>query len=146
MFLEMKNITKSFSGNQILFDVSLQIRPQTVHGLIGPNGSGKSTIVNILSGLYPPDSGEICWLGKPLEHFSPHETLKRGIFTLYQDHQLIPQLSIMDNLFLGIYEKKYGIFCDRKKWNDAAARFWNIFSAIFPLLWKQGGLQKAKRK
>lgn len=146
MFLEMKNITKSFSGNQILFDVSLQIRPQTVHGLIGPNGSGKSTIVNILSGLYPPDSGEICWLGKPLEHFSPHETLKRGIFTLYQDHQLIPQLSIMDNLFLGIYEKKYGIFCDRKKMERRCREVLEYFQCNLSPSLETGRLTKSEKE
>ena len=146
MLLEMHDITKSFSGNQILFGVSLEINPGVIHGLIGPNGSGKSTIVNILSGLYPPDSGEIRWLGKSLQHFSPYEALKSGIFTLYQDHQLISQLSIMDNLFLGICEKKWGIFCDRKKMEQRCREVLQYFHCSLSPYMEAGRLTKSEKE
>mgnify|MGYP001622955273 FL=1 len=146
MFLEMHNIKKSFSGNQILFGVDMQIKAGTVHGLIGPNGSGKSTIVNILSGLYPPDSGEIYWLGNPLEHFSTYEALKSGIFTLYQEHQLIPQLTIMDNLFLGICEKKWGLFCDKKKMEQRSREVLDYFQCNLSPYLEVGSLTKSEKE
>ena len=127
MLLDMKNINIAFLGNQILYDVNLNISYGEVKGLIGPNGSGKSTIVNILSGVYPPDDGDIYIDGDKFSGYSPEIVLNKGIFTLYQEPSLIPEMSITDNLFAGNYLKKLGIFCNDKKMRKKAEEVLTYF-------------------
>lgn len=115
MLLNMENVNISFLGNQVLYDINMQMSRGEIKGLIGPNGSGKSTIVHILSGVYPPDIGDIYIDGDILCGYSPEDTLEKGVFTLYQEPNLIPEMSITDNLFAGNYEKSFGFFCNDKK-------------------------------
>lgn len=107
MLLELKNISKSFSGVQVLHDINFYIKPGEVHVLLGENGAGKSTIIKIITGAYKKDVGELIWKGKPLEITKPSDAIDAGIGTIYQELNLIPELSIMENIFLG-HELKTG--------------------------------------
>ncbi len=115
MLLEMRSINKSFLDTRALSNVHLALDKGEVRALIGPNGSGKSTIARILSGVIQQDTGSILFDGKPLNNMLPAETMRAGIFALHQEHYLIPNLSIADNLFMGNYMKKCGIFVNRKE-------------------------------
>ncbi len=99
--LRMLNIDKSFPGVHALDNVSLEIRPGEVHGLLGENGAGKSTLIKILSGAYQPDGGTIEYLGQQVEIRSPRQAQEMGIVTIYQEFNLIPSLTIAENVFIG---------------------------------------------
>jgi ABC-type Fe3+/spermidine/putrescine transport system ATPase subunit len=97
----MEHITKRFPGVLALDDVSLEILPGETHGLLGENGAGKSTLLKILSGAYLPDAGTITLGGKPLEAKTPLDAQKQGIITIYQEFNLIPTMTVAENMFLG---------------------------------------------
>jgi len=99
--LSMQNIEKSFPGVKALDGVSLEIRPGEVHGLLGENGAGKSTLIKILSGAYQPGGGAIEYLGQPVAIHSPRQAQEMGIVTIHQEFNLIPSLTIAENVFIG---------------------------------------------
>jgi ribose transport system ATP-binding protein len=106
--LEMRGIVKLFPGVRALDGVDLEVRPGEVHCLLGQNGAGKSTLIKTLSGAHQPDAGEIVWQGEPLSLGTPVAALKRGIATMYQELDLIPTLSVTENVFLGHERARYG--------------------------------------
>jgi ribose transport system ATP-binding protein len=99
--LEMRAITKSFSGNTVLADVSLVARAGEVHALVGENGAGKSTLMKILSGVHQPDAGEILIDGERVHFARPADALAAGIAMIYQELSLAPHLTVAENIFLG---------------------------------------------
>jgi simple sugar transport system ATP-binding protein len=99
--IEARDLTKYFGSVVALHDVSLIVRAGEVLCLLGDNGAGKSTLIKILSGVHPPDGGEILVDGEPVELGSPRDALQRGIATVYQDLAMIPLMSISRNFFLG---------------------------------------------
>ncbi len=99
--LEMRHISKAFPGVQALQDVSLEVRPGTVHALMGENGAGKSTLVKCLFGLYLQDEGEILLQGEPVSISSSREALDFGISMIHQELHPIPDRSVMENVWLG---------------------------------------------
>jgi ABC-type sugar transport system ATPase subunit len=99
--LEMRSITKRFPGVVALDGVDFTVRHGEIHSLIGQNGAGKSTLMNILSGVYPADVGEILIDGEPVTIGHPRDALRLGIGTVYQELSLLPNLSVADNIFLG---------------------------------------------
>lgn len=99
--VRMVNISKSFGTVQALKNVDFEVDYQEVMGLVGDNGAGKSTLIKILTGVFPPDTGEIYFEGKKVEIRSPREARALGIETVYQDLALIPLMSISRNFFLG---------------------------------------------
>lgn len=99
--VEMKNISKGFPGVKALEDVNLRIREKEILGLLGENGAGKSTLIKILTGVYKPDAGDILISGEPVFLHDTKEAHARGISTIFQELSLIPNLSILENLFLG---------------------------------------------
>jgi ABC-type sugar transport system ATPase subunit len=99
--LEIRNVSKSFSGVEVLHGVDFDLAPGIVHALVGENGAGKSTLIKILSGVHRRDGGTICIDGQPIEALSPHSAHKMGIVTIYQERNLIPELSVGENLLLG---------------------------------------------
>lgn len=101
--LEMRNISKSFPGVKALDDVTLQVRPGTVHALMGENGAGKSTLMKVLFGLYFQDSGEIILDGKPVKVENPRQALSQGISMIHQELHPVPHRSVMENIWLGRY-------------------------------------------
>ncbi len=100
--LEMQGIGKSFGPVKALEDVTLCVRPGTVHALVGENGAGKSTLMKILSGVYQPDTGTIVREGKPCAWKNPSDSLAAGVAMIYQELSLAPDLTIAENVWLGI--------------------------------------------
>jgi inositol transport system ATP-binding protein len=99
--LEVTGLTKHFSGVTALNDVSLDVGPGEILGLLGENGAGKSTLLKILSGAQPPSSGNIVFSGADYRPSSPDEAKRAGIVTIYQELSLVPTLSVAENIFIG---------------------------------------------
>ena len=99
--LRMQDITKAFPGVVALRAVTFDLRRGEVHGLVGENGAGKSTLMKILGGAYLPDSGTIEVAGRMVRIHSPKDSLGMGISIIYQEFNLVPTLSIAENIFLG---------------------------------------------
>lgn len=113
--LEMKNISKEFSGVWVLQDVNLTLKKGEVHVLMGENGAGKSTLIKILSGAYTKTSGEIYIDGESVEIRNPSDGFDYKIGVIYQEFNLNPYMAIYENLFLGKeYSNAIG-FIDRKR-------------------------------
>ncbi|MEU0872056.1 ATP-binding cassette domain-containing protein [Nocardia brasiliensis] len=98
--LEAHGLTKSFDSVRALDGVSLTIPEGEVTALVGDNGAGKSTLVRCLTGVHPPDTGEILFRGAPVRLGSPEDARRMGIETVYQDLALIDDLTVWQNLFL----------------------------------------------
>ncbi len=99
--LEMRGIVKRFPGVIALKGVDLTVSAGEVHVLLGENGAGKSTLIKILSGVYPPDEGQIHFDGKPVSIARPHDAQLLGISTIYQELNLVPDMTVAENIFLG---------------------------------------------
>jgi len=103
-FLELQNITKSFGGTKALDGVDFDLDDSEVHCLIGGNGSGKSTMIKIISGLQPPDHGSVIRIdGKIYHHLSPIISARLGIQVIYQDLSLFPNLTVYENIAVGLH-------------------------------------------
>lgn len=107
--IEMTGISKSFNGNVVLKDVQFNLREGEIHALMGENGAGKSTLMKILSGIYSKDTGEIKVNGEPVQFKSTKDAEKYGIVVIHQELNILPDLTVAENLFLG-KEKTYGKF------------------------------------
>lgn len=101
LLLEMRGITKRFPGVLALSDVDFDVRQGEVHALVGENGAGKSTLMKILAGVYERDAGEIIFRGQPVHFTTPRQAQVAGIATIYQELNLVPYLSVTENIFLG---------------------------------------------
>lgn len=101
ILLEMRQIDKQFPGVHALDHVDFKVRSGEIHALMGENGAGKSTLIKVLTGLYTKDSGEILFDGKTVSFHDPLESQKAGISTIYQEINLIPYLSVAENIFIG---------------------------------------------
>lgn len=99
--LEMRAITKRFPGVLALDRVDLRVRPASVHVLVGENGAGKSTLMNVLSGTYAIDNGEIFFNGRQLDHLDTAATLQSGISMIRQELSPVPGMTVAENIFLG---------------------------------------------
>ena len=112
-YLELKGITKTFPGVVANQNVDLSVNKVTVHALVGENGAGKSTLMRILYGMYSPDSGEIFLDGKKVVIRSPQDAIRLGIGMVHQEFQLVPSLTVTENIGLGM-EMTNGPWVDRK--------------------------------
>ena len=99
--LQVRGICKSFSGVEVLHGVDLDLARASVHALVGENGAGKSTLIKILSGVHRRDAGDIRVEGRPVESLTPRLAQTLGIVTIYQERNLIPHLSVGENILLG---------------------------------------------
>ncbi len=99
--VRMENITKLFGPVVAVDNVTFTVNEREIVGLVGDNGAGKSTLIKILSGAYTPTEGQIYFKGRPVKLNNTWDAIQLGIETIYQDSALVPQLSIMRNLFLG---------------------------------------------
>lgn len=117
--LQLKEVCKRFDGLQALDHVDLELRPGEVHALIGENGAGKSTLIKILSGAYPLDDGRMELDGTPITPRTPFEAQGLGISTVHQEVNLLPNLSVAQNLFLGREPRRFGCIQWRKVHSDA---------------------------
>jgi simple sugar transport system ATP-binding protein len=113
--LEMKSICKSFAGVHALKNVDFSVRKGEVHALLGENGAGKSTLIKILTGFYKRDSGLIIFNDKEINPREPYDAQCLGISPIYQELNLIPDLSVSENIFLGVAPKTKTGLIDRKQ-------------------------------
>ncbi|WP_204082937.1 sugar ABC transporter ATP-binding protein [Asanoa ishikariensis] len=110
--LRLTDVVKTFPGVRALDGVQLEVRAGEVHCLLGQNGAGKSTLIKVLSGAHQPDSGVVEWLGEQVRFANPQAANKAGIATIYQELDLVDDLSIAENAFLG-HEPKIAGFVKR---------------------------------
>lgn len=114
MTLEMRNIYKSFGANDVLKDISFSITGGEISALLGENGAGKSTLMNILGGIIPADSGAVYLDGKPVQFRTPTESLHAGIAFIHQELNLVNDLAVYENMFIGRELKKKGGLLDAR--------------------------------
>ncbi|WP_049898876.1 ABC transporter ATP-binding protein [Halococcus agarilyticus] len=118
--VELREVTKRFPGVIANDDVSLAVEPGTVHALLGENGAGKSTLMNVLYGLYEPDSGTIELDGESRTFDSPRDAIDAGIGMIHQHFMLVPPMSVAENVVLGHEPTKWGgLATDRNQASDA---------------------------
>ncbi|GIG61974.1 sugar ABC transporter ATP-binding protein [Longispora fulva] len=109
LLLRLDGIVKTFPGVRALDGVSLDVRPGEVHCLLGQNGAGKSTLIKVLSGAHRPDAGRIEWHGRPVTLPDPKAATRLGIATIYQELDLVADLSVAENVFLGHEPARFGL-------------------------------------
>ncbi len=114
--VSMKSIQKSFPGVHALDDAQIELKKGEVHGLVGENGAGKSTLMKVLTGIYERDSGTVVVKGREVNYKTPGDALDDGISMIHQELNLMPHLTVADNIFIG-REPKKGITLDKKKTN-----------------------------
>jgi len=119
-YIELKNITKTFYGIKALDNVSLSIEKGEIHAIVGENGAGKSTIMKILGGMYFADSGEIHIDGKKCSINTVSDALMQGVSVVYQELNLMPDLTVAENIYLHKLPKKGGIVVDKAVMNKNA--------------------------
>src|SRR3954462_9669535 len=107
--LEMHGIVKQFPGVRALDGVDLDVREGEVHCLLGQNGAGKSTLIKVLAGAHQPDAGAVTWRGKPATLAGPQDAISLGIATIYQELDLVPGLTVADNIFLGRERSRFSL-------------------------------------
>ncbi|MBS2939008.1 sugar ABC transporter ATP-binding protein [Nocardioides sp. J2M5] len=107
--LEVRGIVKRFPGVLALGGVDLDVRAGEVHCLLGQNGAGKSTLIKVLSASYQPDEGEVLWEDRPVTLGTPQAAMRLGISTIYQELDLVPELSVAENIFLGHELSRAGV-------------------------------------
>ncbi|MBI5930804.1 MAG: sugar ABC transporter ATP-binding protein [Chloroflexi bacterium] len=116
VILALRGISKQFPGVLALQDVHMEVRAGEVHALLGENGAGKSTLAKIIAGIYPPSLGEMHLNGVAQSFHSPYDAQKAGVGMLYQELNLLPELSIAENIFLGSEPKQSRLpFIDWKR-------------------------------
>ena len=112
--LVVEGVSKGFPGVQALENVHIDLRAGEVHALVGENGAGKSTLMKILSGIYTKDSGTITYKGKPVDVSGPLEAQQLGISIIHQEMNLMPDLTVAENIFIGREPKHLAnIFLDK---------------------------------
>jgi ribose transport system ATP-binding protein len=111
--LRLDGVVKTFPGVRALDGVQLEVRAGEVHCLLGQNGAGKSTLIKVLAGVHHADEGSISWLGEPFAPASPQAAMRAGIATIYQELDLVDDLSVAENAFLG-HEESRGGFLRRR--------------------------------
>jgi D-xylose transport system ATP-binding protein len=99
--LELRGVSKAFGAVQALYEVDFHVAPGEVMALVGDNGAGKSTLIKCIAGIYPIDSGEVVFDGKPVHIHGPKEAARLGIEVVYQDLALCDNLDVVQNMYLG---------------------------------------------
>ncbi|GAA4839470.1 galactose/methyl galactoside ABC transporter ATP-binding protein MglA [Paenibacillus vulneris] len=134
--LEMNGISKEFPGVKALDNVTLKVRPGTVHALMGENGAGKSTLMKCLFGIYKPDGGEIYLNGNKVELNSSKNALDHGVSMIHQELHPIPQRNVMENIWLGRFPVKglgpFQLVDHKKMYKDTQQLFKDLEMDINP--------------
>jgi ribose transport system ATP-binding protein len=126
--VRLTNITMTFPGVRALQNVSFDLLPGEVHVLLGENGAGKSTLMKVLAGAYQPDSGEIEIKGHKVRLANPQHAQQLGVSTIYQEFNLVPYLSVAQNIYLGRYPKRQaplGFLVDHKTMREDSRKVLN---------------------
>jgi ribose transport system ATP-binding protein len=144
--LSLKNIGKSFPGVQALDGIDLELERGEVHALLGENGAGKSTLVKIIAGVYSKDQGSVFFDGREREFNSPASALNAGIAVIHQETSLIPTLTVVQNIFLGIEHTRACKIIDEKRIRQEYDRICEEFGFRLPLATKARHLTIAEQK
>jgi ribose transport system ATP-binding protein len=145
--VEMTNINKSFPGVKALDDVKFDMVRGEVHGLIGENGAGKSTLMKILTGVYKKDTGSVKLEGKEISTPNPRSAQLLGISIMHQELQLVPHLSIAENIFIGREKKqKFPLFLDDRAINEEAKKYLDMLHLDIEPTTKVSKLTVAKQQ
>jgi rhamnose transport system ATP-binding protein len=118
--LQIVNVSKRFDATQALDAVSLSLFPGEVHALLGENGAGKSTLIKIMTGIYPPDAGQVVLNGQPVALHNAADAQRAGIAAIYQEPLVFPDLSVAENIFIG--HRGRGLFVDWGRMTGEAER------------------------
>ncbi len=110
--LEFVSITKVFPGVQALDDVSLEVFPGEVLALVGENGAGKSTLLRVMNGDYHPEGGAMRFFGEPVTFESPAISHARGVRVIYQEPEILPDVTVAENIYLGEMPRRVGPVVD----------------------------------
>ena len=133
MNIEMKGIDKAFGSNQVLKNAGFYLKDGEVHALMGENGAGKSTLMKILTGVYTRDAGTVLVDGKEVVYKNPQEAEKAGIVFIYQELNVLFDLTVEENLFMGKeITKGFGI-CDKKAMREKAQEVMDKMGVNIPV-------------
>lgn len=144
--LDLKNISKSFSGVEVLHEVSFGLRPGEVHALLGENGAGKSTLVKVITGVHQPDKGEIHLNDAPVHFSDARESRRAGIAAIYQELTLFPDLDVAENIFVGRQPLTFGGRVDWRKLYAEAGKLLNSLGVKLDLKQKARTLSIAEQQ
>ena len=128
MVLEIRNLSKSFGGLRVIDELSFGVERGERLALIGPNGAGKTTVFNLISGVYPPDSGQIVLEGDDISALASRYRIRRGLARTFQNIRLMPHLSVIENVMITQYVRSPGLramlqpvgFRRANRWRDEA--------------------------
>lgn len=132
VILQMKDIDKSFPGVHALDHVSLEVKRGEVHALMGENGAGKSTLMKVLTGIYKKDSGTITYKGKEVEFHNTREAQDNGVVIVHQELNMVGDLTVAQNIFIGREPRKGFRIDDKKMIEDSKALFDRLHIEIDP--------------
>ncbi|ASR34990.1 D-xylose ABC transporter ATP-binding protein [Prauserella marina] len=118
--LEVTGVDKSFPGVRALHDMRLDLRSGEVLALVGENGAGKSTLMKLLSGIHSADAGEFRLRGEPLSVSGPRQALELGISIIHQEFNLVPHLTVAQNIFIGREPRRWKLLLDERRLNAEA--------------------------
>jgi inositol transport system ATP-binding protein len=141
----MRNIVKTFPGVKAVDNVTLNVRPATVHALVGENGAGKSTLMKVLAGEHEAEAGEIFLNGQKVEIKNTQDAFDIGISTVYQELNLVNEMTIAENMFLG-REPSKSIFIDDKFINQDSKKYLNNVGLSYDPETKLGDLSVAAQQ
>lgn len=144
--LELKKISKIFSGVEVLHEVSFSLRPGEVHALLGENGAGKSTLVKVITGVHHPDSGEIYLNDAPVHFSDTHGSRQAGIAAIYQELTLFPDLDVAENIFVGRQPVTFGGRVDWRKLYGEAGKLLDSLGVKLDLRQKARTLSIAQQQ
>ncbi len=122
VLMEMKNITLRFGGVVAIKDISFDIREGEIRAIIGPNGAGKSSMLNVISGFYHPQEGEVWYKGERRPRMRPFEVARQGIARTFQNIALFEGMSVLDNIMTGRLNQMKSGFLSQALWWGPAAR------------------------
>ena len=131
--LRLRELDKAFPGIRALSDVSFDVRSGEVLALVGENGAGKSTLIKILGGLFPPDAGQILFDGRVVRFRNAHQAQLAGISVIYQEFNLMPELTVAENIFVGREPSRLGWLNGKQLRRDAAALLERLGVVLDPM-------------
>jgi branched-chain amino acid transport system ATP-binding protein len=112
MALAVQDLALRFGGVTALAGVTFDVRPGTITSLIGPNGAGKTTVFNVITGFLRPDRGQVLYEGRHVTGLAPHQVAGRGVVRTFQKTNVFPQLSVFDNVLIGLHLRGMAGFVD----------------------------------
>jgi ribose transport system ATP-binding protein len=143
--LSLKGISKRYGPLQVVKNVSLDVYAGEVVALLGENGAGKSTLSGIIAGSRIPSEGSMTWLGQPYAPASPREAIDKGVVLIHQELQLLPELTIAENVFLGRWPTRNGVV-DRAQMVSRAQEQMSRLNLHIPATRKVAGLSTANQQ